>query len=227
MKTFQMRVLMAGLALSLMASGCTSYTDASGRTVLGFPGQTRGQTRTDQPSPERLLEAKRDARVAELESSVSRLRNEIDGIGNSINNVASRTDAVSRQTDTRGAEATALRNEIAALRDELNAVKSKLDAVPTTLSRLMDENNKALLVEVEKAIKARPVASSASSSNSRRSSGGGSGKYYEHEVGTGQTLSEIARVYDVSVAEIMAVSENNLKSESMIRVGQKLLIPVK
>lgn len=223
-----LRMVLAGFALALMASGCTSYTDASGRTVLGFPGQTRGETRTEQPSPERLMEAKRDARVAELESSVNRLRNEIDGIGNSINNVASRTDTVSRQTDTRGADVTALRNEIAALRDELNAVKGKLDAVPTTLSRLMDENNKALLVEVEKAIKARPVAAaSTSSSSSRRSSGGGSGKFYEYEVGAGQTLSEIARVYDVSIAEIMAVPENNLKNESMIRVGQKLLIPVK
>ncbi len=222
MKTMQMRVLMAGLALSLMASGCTSYTDASGRTVLGFPGQTR----MDQPSPERLMEAKRDARLAELESSVSRLRNEVDGIGNSINSVSSRTDAVSRQTDTRGADAMALRNEIAALRDELNAVKGKLDTVPTTLSRLIEDNNKALLVEVDKAIKARPVASSSSSGSVRRSSGGGSGKYYEHEVAVGQTLSEIAKVYDISLAEIMAVPENNLKNESIIKVGQKLLIPV-
>ncbi len=219
----RMRVVMAGFALLIMASGCTSYTDATGRTVLGFAGQPK----TDQPSPERLMEAKRDARLAELESSVNRLGNEIDGIGNSINSVSSRTDAVSRQTDTRGTDAMALRNEIAALRDELNSVKGKLDAVPTTLSRLMDENNKALLVEVDKAIKARPVASNPSSSSARRSSGGGSGKYYEHEIGTGQTLSEIAKVYDVSIAEILAVPENNLKSGSLIKVGQKLLIPAK
>ncbi len=225
MKTIRIRVLLAGLALSLMASSCTSYTDASGRTVLGFPGQTRGQTRTDQPSPERLMEAKRDARFAELESSVSRLRNEVDGIGNSINSVASRTDAVSRQTDTRGADAMALRNEMASLRDELNLVKGKLDAVPTTLSRLMEDNNKALLAEVDKAIKARPIASSPSSSSVRRSSGGGGGKYYEYEVGAGQTLSEIAKVHGVSLADIMAIPENNLKNESIIKVGQKLLIP--
>lgn len=220
----RLRMLVAGLALVFMASGCTSYTDASGRTVLGFSG---GQARTNQPSPERLMEAKRDARLAELESSVNRLRNEIDGIGNSINAVSSRTEAVSRQADTRGADAMALRSELVALRDELNAVKSKLDAVPSTLSRLMDDNNKALLAEVEKAIKARPVAPTASSSNSRRNSGSASGKYYEHEVGAGQTLSEIARVYEVTVGEIMAVAENNVKSESMIRVGQKLLIPAK
>ena len=62
---------------------------------------------------------------------------------------------------------------------------------------------------------------------SRPSQGGGagSGKFYEHEVLNGQTLSEIARVYEVPIADIMR--ENNIKDASLIRVGQKLLIPAK
>ncbi len=219
MKALNMKFVVVGFALSLIASGCTTYTDASGRSVLGLAGQSR------QPSPEKLAEARRDARLAELERSMGRLRNEVDGIGNSINNVSTRTDNVNRLTDARGADLLALRSEIAALREELNSVKAKLDAIPGTLSRLIDENNRAMMTDVDKLVKARTssLGSSGSSSGSRRSSG--SGKYYEHEVGAGQTLSEIAKVYEVSISEIMA--ENNLKSESIIRVGQKLLIPAK
>lgn len=219
MKQSTMRFLILGMGVSLVASGCTTYTDASGRTVLGLAGQSR------QPSPEKIAEVRRDARLAELESSINRLRNEVDGIGNSVNSVSSRTDNVYRQSDARGADTVALRSEIAALREELSDVKTKLEAVPGTLSRLIDENNRSVMADVDRAIKARvtSVGSSGSSSGNRRSSS--SGKFYEHEVGTGQTLSEIAKVYDVSVSEIM--SENSLKSESMIRVGQKLLIPAK
>ncbi len=214
MKPSSMKSLVAGLALSLAAAGCTTYTDASGRTVFGLAG------RSVQPSPEKLAEARRDARLAELERSVARMRTEVDGIGNSLNGVSSRTETVNRLADARGAELVALKSEIAALRGEVNAVKAKLDAVPGTLGRLIDENNKSMMADVEKAIKAR-VTAVASAPGARR--GSGSGKYYEHEVGAGQTLSEIAKVYGVTVSEIMA--ENNLKNDSLIRVGQKLLIP--
>ena len=67
------------------------------------------------------------------------------------------------------------------------------------------------------------VAAGRRSSGSSRSSG--SGKFYEHEVAAGQTLSVIAREYGVSMEDVM--QENNIRDASLIRVGQKLLIPVK
>jgi LysM repeat protein len=46
---------------------------------------------------------------------------------------------------------------------------------------------------------------------------------YEHVVKTGETLSEIARTYGVSMSAV--VQANNLPNPDSIRVGQKLFIP--
>ena len=65
------------------------------------------------------------------------------------------------------------------------------------------------------------VMASSSSSPSRRYSSSGSG--YEHVVDTGQTLSEIARAYGVTMNAI--IQENNLQNPNQLRVGQTLFIP--
>lgn len=49
------------------------------------------------------------------------------------------------------------------------------------------------------------------------------GRGYEHVVKPGETLSEIAAAYDVTVEVI--VEGNNLRNPNAIRVGQKLFIP--
>ena len=76
---------------------------------------------------------------------------------------------------------------------------------------------------VSPTIVAAAVAAGRRTSGPSRSSG--SGKFYEHEVAAGQTLSVIAREYGVSMEDVM--QENNIRDASLIRVGQKLLIPVK
>ncbi|MBN1268371.1 MAG: LysM peptidoglycan-binding domain-containing protein [Kiritimatiellae bacterium] len=67
---------------------------------------------------------------------------------------------------------------------------------------------------------AQVLQSSRASSGSRRSS---SGVGYEHFVEPGQTLSEIAAAYGVSVKVIM--EENNITNPNQLRAGQKLFIP--
>ena len=47
----------------------------------------------------------------------------------------------------------------------------------------------------------------------------------EHVLGAGDTLSKLSRQYNVSVDDIIAANE--LRSTRMLRVGQKLAIPVK
>ena len=64
--------------------------------------------------------------------------------------------------------------------------------------------------------------SSGSSGASRRPRGSGD-FVYEHTVQTGQTLSEIASAYGVSVKAIM--EENNIKNANMLRAGQIIYIP--
>lgn len=56
-----------------------------------------------------------------------------------------------------------------------------------------------------------------------RPAGGGSGQGYEHVVKPGETLSDIAKAYNVTVSAI--VKENKLANANSIRVGQKLFIP--
>ena len=77
----------------------------------------------------------------------------------------------------------------------------------------------------------RQAAQSRSSGGSGRSSGGSpsgsapAGDYYEYEVQSGQTLSEIARAFGCTVKEIMQAS--GIQDAAKIRVGQKIYIPAK
>lgn len=166
---------------------------------------------------------RRDTRIAELENLSRRQRGELDEVSASINSLSARTDDFTRQMDARGADVVALRTEAAALRRDIEAVNAKVEAIPASFSKMLEEQRRVIMADVDRNIK----TSIANIPKSRPSSGGsaGSGKFYEHEVLNGQTLSEIARVYEVLIADIMR--ENNIKDASLIRVGQKLLIPAK
>ena len=212
--------------LALASAGCVT-TDEEGRTVLGVP---RRQPDVRQPSPRQVEETRREARMAELENTVRRLEAELDGVGTSINSVAQKADASAQQGTARAADVAALRAEIAALRRDVDEQSAALKAIPASFGKLLEENNRALLADVDARVKAAVSAAAAqAASEARRSSGSsrpsGSGKFYEHEVAAGQTLSVIAREYGVSMEDVM--QENNIRDASLIRVGQKLLIPVK
>ena len=219
MKTHLHAAIFALLALA--SAGCVT-TDEEGRTVLGVP---RRQPDVRQPSPRQVEETRREARMVELENTVRRLEAELDGVGTSINSVAQKADASAQQGTARAADVAALRAEIAALRRDVDEQSAALKAIPASFSKLLEENNRALLADVDARVKAAvsAVAAGRRSSGSSRSSG--SGKFYEHEVAAGQTLSVIAREYGVSMEDVM--QENNIRDASLIRVGQKLLIPVK
>ncbi len=206
------RVMLAAALLGSAAvlQGCATYT-SDGRTVFGSR-----QTRQPQgPTPEQAADMRRDTRIAELENLSRRQRGELDEVSASINSLSARTDDFTRQMDARGADVVALRTEAAALRRDIE--------VPASFSKMLEEQRRVIMADVDRNIK----TSIANIPKSRPSSGGGagSGKFYEHEVLNGQTLSEIARVYEVPIADIMR--ENNIKDASLIRVGQKLLIPAK
>ena len=211
-------VQFAGMvAVALGVSGCITDQNGGGGAFLGRSTAPSG------PSPQQIAESRRESRISELEQSVNRLRSEVDAMGASLNSLSARTDAFSRQFDARSADTVALRGELAASREELRSVKAKLDGIPGTFSKLLDEQGKSIRADVDRSVQARIKAIPAAPSGQRSASR--SGKFYEHEIGAGQTLSEIASVYGVSVETI--VSENNIKNASLIRAGQKLLIPAK
>ncbi|MGI5868732.1 MAG: LysM peptidoglycan-binding domain-containing protein [Kiritimatiellia bacterium] len=201
--------------LALVAAGCVT-TDETGRTVLGSP---RGSGYR-QPSPREVEEARREARMVELESSVRRLQAELDSVGSSINTVSQKADSSMQQSASGASDAASLRAEIASLRRDVESQNAALKAIPASFSKLLEENNRALMADVDARIKA--AAARRNTGSSRPS---GSGKFYEHEVEAGQTLSVIAREYGVTMNEIM--QENNIRNPELIRVGDKLLIPVR
>lgn len=102
----------------------------------------------------------------------------------------------------------ALRQENKALREELALAKGEHERLRTEIVN----NVQGLIKEMQK----RTASSSSSQSRSRSQSG------YEHKVESGQTLSEIAKAYGVSMKKI--VDANNLKGD-VIRIGQVLFIP--
>jgi hypothetical protein len=219
MKTHLHAAIFALLALA--AAGCVT-TDEEGRTVLGVP---RRQPDVRQPSTRQIEETRREARMVELENTVRRLEAELDGVGTSINSVAQKADASAQQGTARAADVAALRAEIAALRRDVDEQSAALKAIPASFGKLLEENNRALLADVDARVKAAVSTAVAGRRSSGSSRSSGSGKFYEHEVAAGQTLSVIAREYGVSMEDVM--QENNIRDASLIRVGQKLLIPVK
>jgi len=127
--------------------------------------------------------------------------------------------------------------------DENNAARQQLyreiDALQISLKKIAAENSRTRkrLTKVEQLLKAADTARKqmrediisniakkiekllrSQSASSRPVQRG-----YEHTVRVGETLSEIASAYNVTVAVI--VKANNLPNSNIIRKGQKLFIP--
>ena len=219
-------------AAALLATGC--YTDpATGRLVFG-----RGPKG---PTPEQVRMQRMEQTISELQNQNRSLRNELDDVGTSMNDVATRSAQNTAANDARGQDVVALRAEIATLRNRVAALEGQLAKVPSAITTAVSSEHQAIVSEVNKAIAAsdarterqiqqavRQAAQSRPSggSSSGRSSGSApAGDYYEYEVQSGQTLSEIAHAFNCTVKEIMQAS--GIQDASKIRVGQKIYIPAK
>ncbi len=222
-------------AAALLATGC--YTDpATGRLVFG-----RGPKG---PTPEQVRMQRMEQTISELQNQNRSLRNELDDVGTSMNDVATRSAQNTAANDARGQDVVALRAEIATLRNRVAALEGQLAKVPQAITAAVSSEHQAIVSEVNKAIAAsdarteRQIQQAVRQAAQSRPSGGGSGRasgapsgsapagdYYEYEVQSGQTLSEIARAFNCTVKEIMAAS--GIQDAAKIRVGQKIYIPAK
>ena len=219
-------------AAALLATGC--YTDpATGRLVFG-----RGPKG---PTPEQVRMQRMEQTISDLQNQNRSLRNELDDVGTSMNDVATRSAQNTAANDARGQDVVALRAEIATLRNRVAALEGQLAKVPQAITAAVSSEHQAIVSEVNKAIAAsdarterqiqqavRQAAQSRPSggSSSGRSSGSApAGDYYEYEVQSGQTISEIAHAFNCTVKEIMQAS--GIQDASKIRVGQKIYIPAK
>ena len=219
-------------AAALLATGC--YTDpATGRLVFG-----RGPKG---PTPEQVRMQRMEQTISELQNQNRSLRNELDDVGTSMNDVATRSAQNTAANDARGQDVVALRAEIATLRNRVAALEGQLAKVPQAIAAAVSSEHQAIVSEVNKAIAAsdarteRQIQQAVRQAAQSRPSGGGSsgrssgtapaGDYYEYEVQSGQTLSEIAHAFNCTVKEIMQAS--GIQDASKIRVGQKIYIPAK
>ncbi len=110
-----------------------------------------------------------------------------------------------------------LKSEIAALK---KAVADEADARKKAMERLVGVvAGHAATTSTSPRTSAQPV-----SGNSSQQGPAGEGEFHEYIVQKGATLSAISKAYGVSVKDIKTA--NRLKN-NMIRVGQKLYIPVK
>lgn len=116
-----------------------------------------------------------------------------------------------RSQDNALARLTEAERTSAALERRLLALEQRMTALENTLAeseRARAEDKRAVLEAIKKATAVRTPAVA---------------RGREHTVQQGETLSEIAKAYNVTVPAI--VQANNLKDAHTIRIGQKLFIP--
>jgi len=103
----------------------------------------------------------------------------------------------------------------------LDAVSSRLDEQERAQRALRQELTADLSSRMEELIRTQVRAAGAG----QRTRGSRAEVGYEHEVQSGETLSEIARAYGVSSQDIMQA--NDLRNPDVLRVGQTLFIPAR
>ena len=109
-----------------------------------------------------------------------------------------------------------IQSESRASQDRLARVEQRVEEV----NRLREQDKQQIVDSLSERI-AQILRASAPASNSRRPAVSGYGR--EHVVAAGQTLSDIAKAYGVTVKTI--ADANNLSNLDVLRVGQKLFIP--
>ncbi|MBQ6103289.1 MAG: LysM peptidoglycan-binding domain-containing protein [Kiritimatiellae bacterium] len=232
-----MRKALLLATVAALATGC--YTDPStGRIVFG--------RKPSGPTEEQLRMQRMEQTINELQNQNRSLRNELDDVGTSMNDVAARSEQNNYAIDARGQDVVALRAEIATLRNRVASLEGQLAKVPQAITAAVSSEHQSIVSEVNKAIAASDARTATQiqqalrqSAQSRPASGGGgsgrassgpsgatsSDSFYEYEVQSGQTLSEIARAFNCTVKEIMQAS--GISDAAKIRAGQKIYIPAK
>jgi len=113
-----------------------------------------------------------------------------------------------------------LEREIDRLSIELDRLRQTLDTRMTGIERKSEQDKREMIARItsrlEKLMAQTPARAPAPS-------GGGTMQGYEHIVQQGETLSTIAKAYNVTTKVLIDV--NKLKNPDRLSIGQKLFIP--
>jgi len=155
---------------------------------------------------QRQQEARLASEVSELRISVQRMEHRL-------------SDLIREQEE--------LGEDVETLRSSVRQQASRSDGALSSLSSRLDEqerSQRALRQELADDLSRRIADIMRTQARSTPPRGGSRAEVgYEHEVQSGETLSEIARAYGVSSQDI--IRANNLQNPNVLRVGQKLFIP--
>ena len=138
-----------------------------------------------------------EGRIESLEVEIDALRDDLARLDRN------RTDALRIRSDQ--------------LELKFDTLSRKLEQAERTQARDKRETIDTLTKKIEQLLKQQTTASRSTRSNAS------SGYGYEHTVRSGETLSEIAKAYGVSVDVIIA--ENAIANPNHLKVGQTLFVP--
>lgn len=161
-------------------------------------------------------DAKEEAREERLK--ILRAADQLDALQNTSEQTASKMAALQTSVAKLEKENTQLRHKLKQLEDRLAALQTA-----------QEKQQKTILTEMRKLLKAQPAASAKPvAAPSPPPDSPPPGTWYEHVVEQGQTLSAIAQAFreqgvEVTVEDIRKA--NNIKQDNLIRVGQTLYIP--
>ena len=154
-----------------------------------------------------------------------RLASEVAELRISVQRMEHRLADMAREQDELG-------EDVQRLRQGFREQTSRHDNAVASLSSRLDEQTRAQSVlrrELTEDLSARMAeiirTQQRTAAPPRQTSGARAQVGYEHEVQSGETLSEIARAYGVSAQSIMQA--NNLRDPNLLRVGQTLFIPAR
>lgn len=113
-----------------------------------------------------------------------------------------------------------LEMEIGRISRELDSLRQSLDSRYAQLERKTEDDKRELVAkltaQLEKLLAQQPAPVA-------RTSSGGNVSGYEHIVRQGETLSTIAKAYNVTPKAI--IDANQIKNPNILSIGQKLFIP--
>lgn len=144
----------------------------------------------------------------------------------------SRVEAASRSDEAKG-EVAALRADLEELKRRQNALRGEIvkDLMQKLEPLLAKQNDRITAQDAriaaaeKKGASSRPARSASPSDAAPSAPVSPTGKVYNHVVESGQTLSEIARGYGVSLARVLEFNPG-LKPERL-KVGQTVVVPEK
>lgn len=212
------RALPALLLAALGAAGC--YSDPA-------TGAIRFGRRPAGPTPDQVAIQRLQSENEELRTELRNLRFQVDGVGSSMSSVAARSDELSQASDARGQDVVAIRTDLSGIERRIASLETRMGNVPSAISAAVEKENQSMRAEVSRSVAASEermrAAIAAAARSPEPSPSVRSGNGYEYVIKRGDTLSDIARDFHVSVRDIMTA--NNISDASRIREGQTIFVP--